>query len=309
MYTWKRNGQVLNKTDGADYYIENSLTFGYCDIVAGTVEMLTEMNITVKDSDEGPVIVRKKFRCISSVLTIYKVTVTDLGKYQCGIYREREYPVGNNITVFNDTSEDTEPPRIAYFQKAHDRGLLSKVLFQCVVENGPVYWYLQLQEYRSSLQTILEISGANFWRCFNNFRSKSHTVGNITESFAYFDNVCRNDKILVYCGADPQKQIISQANELYSSTDFKEIPGVYNDDPEHYHKWISQEALNVHMGLVIPTIMILFSALVAMLACCRGGMCTNCCDKFCCYGGGGQYYSQVPVLNFVAAEYTTRSSG
>ena len=308
MYTWRRNGQLLNKTDGVDYYIENSLTFAYCDIVAGTVDMLTEMNITVKDSDDGPVIVRNKFRCISSVLTIYKVTVTDLGKYQCGIHRESEYPIGNNITVFNDTSEDTNPPRIAYFQKARDRGLLTKILFQCVVENGPVHWYLQLLEDGQSPQTIQEISVANFWRCFN-FRSKSHTVGNITESFAYFDHVCRNDKIQVYCGADFQKQIISQADELYSPTDFKEIPGVYNDNPEHYHKWISQEALNVHMGLVIPTIVILFSALAAMLACCRGGMCTNCCDNFCCSGGGGQYYSQVPVINFVAAENTIRPSG
>ena len=280
--------------------METSLTYGYCDIVAGTAELLKEMNVTI-DSVEEAGHARRKLRCISSVLTIGKVADSDLGEYQCNMSRRYYGSDTRSITVFKAASEIPKPPRIAYFEKALDRGILSKVLLQCVVENGPVYWYVQLTENMPSHQTVEEFSKADFWRCFKNFRSQSHTIGNITESFAYFDKVCRFDEIAVYCGADTQKEILSKAT-LLSEQDIS-----YND-AEYYAYWEFGDSLNVHMGVVIPTIVILFSALAAILACCRGGLCMPC-DFSCCTGGNSQSYNQVPAVNFVAADNSIRPSG
>ena len=280
--------------------METSLTFGYCDIVAGTVDLLKEMNVTIDNVEEAGH-ERRKLRCISSVLTIDRVTDSDFGEYQCNMSR-RYYGSGTrSVTVFKAASEIPKSPRIAYFEKALDRGILSKALLQCVVENGPVYWYLKLTESSSSHQTIEEFSKTDFWRCFENFRSKSHTVGNITESFAYFDKVCRFDEIAVYCGADTQKEILSKATLL------NDQPTRYND-AEHFSVWEYEESLYKHMAVVIPTIVILFSVLAAILACIRGGLCTPC-DYSCCIGGNRQSYSHVPAINFVAADNTIRPSG
>ena len=59
----------MNDLLSTDYVVENSLTYGYCNLIDGTEDLLNKMNISTDAQDWGLELSRQ-LQCLSTVLTI-----------------------------------------------------------------------------------------------------------------------------------------------------------------------------------------------------------------------------------------------
>ena len=256
--------------------MENSLTYGYFNLIDGTEDFLNKMNISTYAQDWGGP--SKQLQCLSTVLTIYSVSENNLREYECNVKGDRwarESIEKFTITVFNGASETErdDPPKIVYFKKGADQGIISKILLQCVVESGPVFWYIHVKDGNFPV-TLDEALISDTWRCFTNVRTKSHKVGNVTESFAHFENVCSSDAFLIYCSADSKRKV-HEITRLSLGT-------VRGD----YTSYESEQYLLRIAFVAIPVLVSFFFVFAAVVGFCRANMCK------CCTSGYNKAFSQ-----------------
>ena len=282
-YQWKRNGAVINGSENEKYDIKSWATYDYCETSEETTDMIKEMNISTSHHDiKDDRINENRIKCFTSELTINSVEEADLGDYECGVgyladWGERKYIVNDarNITVFQFDPAYKLPKKVAYFEKGLNQGMISKVLMQCVVEGGPAYWLVKWHhnaEYRT-----MEKLDSEIWRCFN-YRERSRNVSDITESFIFFEDICRFDVAKICCSADLEEQSTSNCMHTgkYLAT------GNQDSDLNYYSIWRFEKNRNYYMSVIIPTLTILFFAFASTLAFCRSDMCCECslpCNK------------------------------
>ena len=243
------------------------------------------MNIST-DAQDWSMELSRQLQCLSTVLTVYSVSEDDLGEYECNVKGDRygrERKEKRTITVFNGASETEEDdlPKIAYYKKGVDQGIISKILLQCVVENGPVLWYIHVKDGKFPL-TLDEALVSDTWRCFTNARTKSHKVGNVTESFAHFENVCRSDAFLIYCSADSKRKV-HEITRLSLGT-------VRGD----FTSYESEQSLLRIACVAIPVLVSFFFALAGIIGFRRANMCK------CCTSDYNTSYSQAVTHQIVA---------
>jgi hypothetical protein len=298
-YTWKRNGAVVNDTDNDRYTIKSLATYDYCDNFENTKHVIEELNASISNYERDYYLNKKRIKCFTSVLTIDKMTKDDFGDYECSIGSKWDTADTLTLTVFNAdaTSEEQFRKRVIYFEKALRKGLDSKVLMQCVVESGSVYWFFR---FNSGIELKLLDSNTTIagWRCFDNFREISHKFGDSTESFIFFDNVCLFDEVEIYCGADSGGTMISKGKLLSSKTTY--------EDPNYYSTWKFDNEMIDHIAIVVPTLVISFFTVASVLACCRLGLCCDCsCEELSsCCRKTAPGYNQIVSLAYTATSNT-----
>ena len=287
-YTWERKGEAIS-TEDANYDIYSFLTYDYCEILQGGSDIIKEMDITtgIPERDDGYDLNSRRTKCFTSVLSIRNVTEDDFGDYECiwGSSSRWDKSQSLDITVLDLASDEKLPTKITYFQRNFNIGLKSKVLMQCVVENGPVFWFYNTTN-SESIQPLEIATESDAWNCFNH-SERSHKVSNITESFIFFDNVCIFDqKYDIYCSADSEGKLLSRGKHLHDSYD-----DMLYDENYRYSQWSFANEMVAHISIVIPTVTILFFSIVSVFACCRGGLCGDWCS---CLKSRG--YTQTPIV-------------
>ena len=302
IYKWKRNGAVINGSENEKYDIKSWVTFDYCETSEETTDMIKEMNISTSHHDiKDDKINKNRIKCFTSELTINSVEEADLGDYECGVGSVRgwgenkKYYVDDarNITVFQFDPAYKLPKKVAYFEKGLNQGNTSKILMQCVVEGGSAQWLIKFHN-NAEYKTMEKLDN-DIWRCFN-YREISRNVSDISESFIFFEDVCRFDMAEICCGAESEELILSNCASRGKPL---QISGMYSDDVYYYRAWKAEEALNVHLCIVIPTLTVLFFTLASIVACCRTDMCCDC--SLPCDSVTSTQYSHVPNIQYVAA--------
>ncbi|XP_063681353.1 uncharacterized protein LOC134816445 [Bolinopsis microptera] len=239
--------------------------------------------------------------CFASALTITNVTKDDLGEYECKLTDDQEetgiYNV-RRITVVDSALEGDLPEKIEYFENFYTQRIRSKLLMQCVVTGGPVYWFIRFdsdqckiweEQYNSkksnqfnscvndTIRPIEQISKMENWRCFN-YSTEHHNpygLDQVTESFIYFQNICALDLAGIYCSADPEGTVMSEQGVL-----------VIKDEWEnYYHDWDMRYTLSVLGYVMLPIVIGIFFLVGTIVAAVRGKVC-NCS---CCGGEQGNY--------------------
>ena len=152
---------------------------------------MNSMNIAaIRDEDEDYYGQNKNMKCFASALIITNVTNADLGEYQCKFIDDR-YNV-QRITLVDSALEGTLPEKIEYFENFYTKNIRSKLLMQCVVTGGPVYWFIRFDSdqcrrweedgydrmknncVNDTIRPIEQISKMDGWHCFN-YSIKHHS--------------------------------------------------------------------------------------------------------------------------------------
>ena len=258
--------------------------------------MINEMNINTSSLHDMNDYKRDQFRikCFTSELTINSVEEADLGDYECGVgyvqsWGERKYYVDDarNITVFQFDPAYKLPKKVAYFEIGLNQGKTSKVLMQCVVEGGPAQWLIKFHN-NAEYKTMEKLDN-DIWRCFN-YREISRNVSDISESFIFFEDVCRFDMAEICCGAESEELILSNCASRGKPI---QISPMGRHDINDYSTWSAESKIDFNLRLVIPMLTVLFFILALILACRRPDLCCECSLP-------STQYSRVPNMQYVA---------
>ena len=95
-------------------------------------------------------------KCYASALIINDVQSSDFGNYSCNFsdhgakypdYYDRynRYDNVQNITLFDESSSEKQPLKVEYFENFYTKGIRSKMLMQCVVTGGQLYWFVMYE--------------------------------------------------------------------------------------------------------------------------------------------------------------------
>ena len=292
-HVWTKNGVVL--TPGDKYKMKSSITFDYCETFEWTSDIVKALHVEVRSDGGESYYQDSDMKCFASALTITNVTPEDLGEYQCHLVSENgdEEPASEepltvdnvqNITVADIKSVGKLPKKIEYFENFYTKGIKSKLLMQCVVTGGPVHWFLRFETedcnrwedmngYNSgcpneTMRPIDKHTKLDGWHCFN-FSVNDHQPydrDDVTESFIYFENICKIDWAGLYCSADSNGTIRSKAGQLVLKEQW---------DGEYYW-WYTEDAMRVMGWVGVPIILSCFFIVGAILACVRGKICSCC---------------------------------
>lgn len=221
------------------------------------------VNTTEPVIDSG----RYEFQCLSSVLSINSVKAADFGQYKCWI--DDNDSRRGNPRVFGQqeitlTSEPSSlPTKVVYFEKARNQNSDRQILMQCVVQNGPVHWFISPpgSTLIKPIKPIQEIS--NYLKCLD-YKEKSSSSGLYTESFVFFSDVCVFDSFLVYCSSDVQGENATRGRIIVKKG-FS-----YDFDYSSYKFGIE---LNYNIARILPALLVLFSLIGGIWACKRGKLC------------------------------------
>ncbi|XP_063694307.1 uncharacterized protein LOC134825996 [Bolinopsis microptera] len=296
-HVWTRNDEEL--TPGAKYSFKSSLTFNYCETFEWTTNIVNSMNIAAVRDKDNDYYRNRDMECFASALTITNVTKDDLGEYECKLTDDQEetgiYDV-RRITLVESVLEGALPEKIEYFENFYTQRIRSKLLMQCVVTGGPVYWFIRFdsdqcriweEQYNSkksnqfnscvndTIQPIEQISKMENWRCFNYSIEHHNPYGldQVTESFIYFQNICTLDLAGIYCSADPEGTVRSEQGVLVNIKDEWE---------KYYYDW---HTLSVLGYVVMPIVIGIFFLVGTIVAAVRGKV----CNRSCCGGEQGNY--------------------
>ncbi|KAL5271567.1 hypothetical protein ACHWQZ_G002004 [Mnemiopsis leidyi] len=278
-HVWTKGGVELSP--GSKYSMKSSITYDYCETFEWTSDLIRKLNVDVAENDAS-YYKKNDMKCFSSALTILDVTKADLGEYKCllNIDNKRYSTDNQTIRVYNAASQEQMPKKIEYFQRFYTKGIISKMLMQCVVTGGPIYWFIRFLTddcsrwyddmskcVNETIQSMDDIDKNDLWRSFNLTIDNHHPYNSnqITESFIYFQKIGSMDWAGLYCSTDPLGKVRSEVAEIVLKNDWS--------------WWWNADGTRKILGyFVMPIIFSIFILAGAIIACYRGDIC-NCCGR------------------------------
>ena len=277
-HLWTKNGEALSS--GSKYSIKSSFTYDYCETFEGTSELIRRMNVDFEIKSRYKEYGDSAMKCLSSVLTIVNVSEGDLGEYKCVLNSMRDSDDIKTIRVYDAVTQELMPKKIEYFQAFYTKGINSKMLMQCVVTGGPIYWFIRFLTddcsrwfddmskcVNETIQSMDDIDKNDLWRSFNLTIDNHHPYNSnqITESFIYFQKIGSMDWAGLYCSTDPLGKVRSEVAEIVLKNDWS--------------WWWNADGTRKILGyFVMPIIFSIFILAGAIIACYRGDIC-NCCGR------------------------------
>lgn len=308
-HAWSKDGNLIDL--GTSRFSNMSvITHDYCENFKGTSDMMKKIRPFIKENpDKDDYYKEREMSCYTSLLTITGVEASDFGTYSCNFsnHDEETYWYGRensiqNITLYNSNDEaEIIPQGIDYFQSAYVEKMSDSILVQCVVSGMNLEWKIDIYDSKfcDGQSKCLVYSGyleesrkEDYWRCFNFTTARHSPYKNVTESIAYFYNVCPVDNARLYCNKEkgssaykdnPDAEPYTDKFSAYISTASPEHWGNYN-----YYFYDRGERIAVASAIILPILGVFFIA-AAIVSAVRVGCC-NCCNS--------QGYSSPVILQY-----------